>query len=53
MPFRLLSLTLTSVAILAACSGSENETTVLRLVDRFPSASVIETGERGGQAPRA
>ena len=48
MPFRLLSLTLTSVVILVACAGSENEPTVLRLVDLFPSASVIVTGGTGG-----
>ena len=48
MPFRLLSLTLTSVVILVACAGSENQPTVLRLVDLFPSASVIGTGGTGG-----
>ncbi len=47
MPFRLLSLTLTSVVILVACAGSENEATVLRLVDRFSSASVTATGGTG------
>ena len=48
MPIRLLSLTLTSVVILVACAGSENQPTVLRLVDLFPSASVIGTGGTGG-----
>lgn len=40
MSLRLASLALTSVVFVSACGGSANETTVLRLVDRFPSASV-------------
>jgi len=37
MSLRLASLALTSVVFVSACGGSANETTVLRLVDRFPS----------------
>lgn len=40
MRFRLFAVALPSVAFFAACGGSENEPTVHRLVDLFPSASI-------------